>query len=268
MTSPSQSPETSVLFDLTRGIALVSPSSGSSAVSSPPPLPSDAVTAVGPAQSAAPALPPVLEKPIRLAALDGKLSYFPGVKSKDVAVETVRPTDNPDLIWDPTSHDVIAWGDVIAYNVSPADLVTVVERTAAIRDFKRFSTRSPQVMRVFPDDRQYRSGQTVEIDLSDVKARGLIVFNVSGDGTIQMLYPNRSDQSPVPSARMRIPLRVREPFGAEQVVAITSQERLVDLEQILAQADQRRASSQVIRALQRYISPDTRIGSVGFFTAP
>jgi hypothetical protein len=268
MTSPSQSPETSVLFDLTRGIALVSPSGGSSAASSPSPLPSGAVTAVGPAQSAAPASPPVLEKPIRLAALDGKLSYFPGVKSKDVAVETVRPTDNPDLIWDPTSHDVIAWGDVIAYNVSPADLVTVVERTAAIRDFKRFSTRSPQVMRVFPDDRQYRSGQTVEIDLSDVKARGLIVFNVSGDGTIQMLYPNRSDQSPVPSARMRIPLRVREPFGAEQVVAITSPERLVDLEQILAQADQRRASSQVIRALQRYISPDTRIGSVGFFTAP
>jgi hypothetical protein len=271
MTSPSQSPETSVLFDLTRGIALVSPSGGSPAVSSPSPPPSGAVTAVGPAQSAAPAAPappPILEKPIRLAALDGKLSYFPGVKSKDVAVETVRPTDNPDLIWDPTSHDVIAWGDVIAYNVSPADLVTVVERTAAIRDFKRFSTRSPQVMRVFPDDRQYRSGQTVEIDLSDVKARGLIVFNVSGDGTIQMLYPNRSDQSPVPSARMRIPLRVREPFGAEQVVAITSQERLVDLEQILAQADQRRASSQVIRALQRYISPDTRIGSVGFFTAP
>jgi hypothetical protein len=268
MTSPSQSPETSVLFDLTRGIALVSPSGGNSAVSPPSPQSSGAVTAVGPAQSAATTSAPVLEKPIRLAALDGKLSYFPGVKSRDVAVETVRPTDNPDLIWDPTSHDVIAWGDVIAYNVNPADLVTVVERTAAIRDFKRFSTRSPQMMRVFPDDRQYRSGQTVEIDLSDVKARGLIVFNVSGDGTIQMLYPNRSDLSPVPSANMRIPLRVREPFGAEQVVAITSQERMVDLEQILAQADQRRASGQVIKALQRYISPDTRIGSVGFFTAP
>ena len=120
----------------------------------------------------------------------------------------------------------------------------------------------------FPDDRQYRSGQTVEIDLSGRQGTRAVVFNVSGDGTIQMLYPNRSDQSPVPSARMRIPLRVREPFGAEQVVAITSQERLVDLEQLLAQADQRRASSQVIRALQRYISPDTRIGSVGFFTAP
>ena len=36
----------------------------------------------------------------------------------------------------------------------------------------------------------------------------------------------------------------------------------------LAQADQRRASGQVIKALQHYISPDTRIGSVGFFTAP
>ena len=123
-------------------------------------------------------------------------------------------------------------------------------------------------MRVSPDDRQYHNEQTVEIDLSDAAGRALIVFNVSGNGTIQMLYPIGSDASPVQSASLRLPLRVREPFGADQVVAITSRERMVELEKVLLQMDRRRASAQVIKSLQRYMPPDARVGSIGFFTVP
>ena len=83
--------------------------------------------------------------------------------------------------------------------------------------------------------------QTIEINLSDVAARAVIVFNVSGDGTIQMLYPINSDPSPPNSASLRLALRVREPFGAEQVIAITSQERMVELEKTFRQLDQRLA---------------------------
>jgi hypothetical protein len=287
MTSPSQAPETSIVFGLTRGISLVQAPGGATppaagGPASPPPVKaapaaaSDtggaAQAASAPSPGASPASSPlisgVIEKPIRLAALDGKLTYFPSVKSRDTKIETVRPTDNPDLIWDPTSHDVIAWGDVIAYNVDAADLPSVIDRTAAIRALKQFSTRSPQVMRVSPDDRQHRRGQTIEINLSDVAARAVIVFNVSGDGTIQMLYPINSDPSPPNSASLRLALRVREPFGAEQVIAITSQERMVELEKTFRQLDQRRAPAQIIKVLQQYASRDARIGSIGFFTTP
>src|SRR5579872_564351 len=283
MTSPNQSPEKSVVFGLTRGISLVQvPSGGASPSSSsvsPPTINPPATSKTSPpvaASSAPPAAPQpsspliagVTEKPIRLAALDGKLTYFPSIKSRDTTIETVRPTDNPDLIWDPTSHDVIAWGDVIAYNVDSADLPSVVERTAAIRALKQYSTRSPQVMRVSPDDRQHHRGQKIEINLSDVGARAVIVFNVSGDGTVQMLYPINSDPSPPTSATLTLTLRVREPFGAEQVIAITSRERMVELEKTFLQLDQRRAPGQIIKLLQRYASADARIGSIGFFTTP
>ena len=137
-----------------------------------------------------------------------------------------------------------------------------------IRTLKQFSTRSPQVMRVSPDDRQYHRGQKIEIILSDVGARAVIIFNVSGDGTIQMLYPMNSDPSPATYANLQLPLRVRDPFGAEQVIAITSQQRMVELENTLLQLDQRRAPGQIIKLLQRYASPDARIGSIGFFTTP
>jgi hypothetical protein len=206
--------------------------------------------------------------PIRLAALDGNTGHFASVAPKDVTLQAVQPTDNPDLIWDPASHDVIAWGDVVAYGVDVASLQTVIDRTAAIRELKRMATRSPQQMRLWPDDRQQRAGQTVEVELSDVASRAVLLFNVSGDGTVQMLYPVGSDAAAARSASLRLPLRVGEPFGAEQIVAVTSQQRMSDLETVLMQSNRRRASGQIIKSLQRYLPADARIASISFFSAP
>ena len=68
-----------------------------------------------------------------------------------------------------------------------------------------------------------------------------MLFDISGDGTIQMLYPFGSDQASIQSSSLRLPLRVREPFGAEQVVAISSSQRVVELEQALLQLNRRKA---------------------------
>lgn len=274
MTSPNRSPDTDVAFGLTRGVTLIQGPIEAPLPSAPPLAsvpPASANLATG---GSAPALlpgakPQIVERvsaPIRLAALDGQTSYFPSLTSRDSTFQAVQPTDNPDLIWDPGSHDVIAWGDVIAYGVNLVDLPTVIDRTAAIRTLKGMATQSPQLMRVSPDDRLQHADQKVDIDLSDVGGRAVVLFDVSGDGTIQMLYPIGSDASPVRSANLRLPLRVSEPFGAEQVVAVTSQQRMVDLEKVLQQLNHRRASGQVIKSLERYMPADARIGSVGFFT--
>jgi Caspase domain len=284
MTSPNRSPDIDVAFGLTRGVTLIqgpiegpqpsapkSPqSSPQSSASSPPASASPAAGALAPSPSPGPSpqIAGQVSPPIRLAALDGKTNYFPSPKSSDSTFQAVRPTDNPDLIWDPVSHDVIAWGDVIAYGVDLPDLSTVIDRTAAIRTLKGIATQSPQIMRVSPDDRPHHNDSTVNIDLSEVGGRAVVLFNVSGDGTIQMLYPTGSDVSPVRFADLRIPLRVREPFGAEQVVAVTSQQRMVDFEKALRQLNLRRASGQVIKSLERYMPADARVGSVGFFTLP
>jgi hypothetical protein len=277
MTSPNRSPDVDVAFGLTRGVTLIQ-----GPIEGPQPSASKSVASLSPASAslAAGGIAPIplpgpnpkivgqVSPPIRLAALDGKTNYFPSPKSRDSTFQTVPPTDNPDLIWDPVSHDVIAWGDVIAYGVDPVDIPTVIDRTAAIRTLKGIATQSPQVMRVSPDDRLQHNDQTVNIDLSEVEGRAVVLFNVSGDGTIQMLYPIGSDASPVRSANLRLPLRVREPFGAEQIVAVTSLQRMVDFENALQQLNRRRASGQVIKSLERYMPADARVGSVGFFSVP
>lgn len=295
ISSPAQTPETDVAFELTRGVVLIqgpAPRAATAQAAVPadgkaPPAPvATTKTPTVPTLAAAPNSAPGnavptgtalagtapaplrLSTPIRLAALDGKMSYFSGVSTKDVTVQAVQPTDNPDLIWDPVSHDVIAWGDVVAYGMEVANLPTVVDRTAAIRELKRMATRSPQTMRIWPDDRQQRAGQTIEVELSDVAARALLLFNVSGDGTIQMLYPVGTDAPLAKSPSLRLPLRVGEPFGAEQIVAVTSQQRMSDLETVLIQLNRRRASGQLIKSLERYLPADARIASIGFFSAP
>jgi Caspase domain len=282
MTSPNRSPDVDVAFGLTRGVTLIQGPIEGPQPSVPKSVAPKSVASLSPASASlaaggtapiplpgpSPQIVGQVSPPIRLAALDGKTNYFPSPKSRDSTFQTVTPTDNPDLIWDPVSHDVIAWGDVIAYGVDPVDLPTVIDRTAAIRTLKGIATQSPQVMRVSPDDRLQRNDQTVNIDLSEVEGRAVVLFNVSGDGTIQMLYPIGSDASPVRSANLRLPLRVREPFGAEQIVAVTSLQRMVDFENALQQLNRRRASGQVIKSLERYMPADARVGSVGFFSVP
>jgi hypothetical protein len=279
ISSPAQTPETDVAFELTRGVVLIQgpaarEASGPAGAAAPGegwPAAPPAITAKAPTSAASiSAAPPVprLGAPIRLAALDGKMNYFENVKPQDVTVQAVQRTDSPDLIWDPVSHDVIAWGDVVAYGVEITGLPTVVDRTAAIRELKRMATRSPQVMRMWPDDRQQRSGQTVEVDLSDVESRAVLLFNVAGDGTVQLLYPVGSDASVARSASLRLSLKVGEPFGAEQIVAVTSKQRMMDLETALMQLNRRRASGQVIKSLERNLPADARIASIGFFSVP
>jgi hypothetical protein len=266
-TSPGRAVDRDVVFELTRGLVLPVPSGPQS--DPPAAIPASIPDQAVPIAKTSPSGPvPAQSLPIRLAALDGGTNYFPKLTSREATIEIVRPIDNPDLIWDPKSRDVISWGDVVAYKVELNDLVTVIDRTAAIRELKKIATKSPQVVRVAPDDAQHHNEEPVQIELSDVAGRAVILFDISGDGTIQMLYPIGSDAAPTQAGSLRLPLRVREPFGAEQVVVITSAERVTALEQALLELNRRKVPGQLIRVMAKYLPSDARVGSIGFFTAP
>jgi BMFP domain-containing protein YqiC len=60
---------------------------------------------------------------------------------------------------------------------------------------------------------------------------------------------------------------VREPFGSDQLVVVTSRQRMTALEQALQGLEGRRPV-QVINMIKRFMPGDARIGSAGLFTAP
>jgi hypothetical protein len=261
-TSPGR-PIDSDVYQLTRGTDF-----GADIKAQPKPVLQAGEPQGNPASETASEKNPASQRPIRLAALDGRMDYFSNLKPRDVTIEAVGPVDNPDLIWDPDSHDVIAWGDVVAYNVGSSDLASVVDRTAAVRELKKIATKAPQLLRLTAGDEQHHNDDMVQVELSDVAQRSVVLVNISGDGTIQLLYPLGPDASQNTASNFQISLRVRRPFGADQIVAVTSTERLSGLEQAVTELNRRRAPGALIKSMTRYLPANVRIGSIGIFTAP
>lgn len=221
------------------------------------------------AQTLADTIPaPSLDRPITIASLDGNNGLLADLTRREAPFQIVRPSDNPDLIWDPASHDVIAWGDVVAYNVDPGDLSSIIDRTAAIRELKSIATKVPQGLKVMPNDSLHHEGDLVHLGVSDVAGRALVLFNIAGDGTVQQLYPVASDPALIEAPDFEFPVRVRSPFGSDQLIAITSSQPMIALEKALQQLNRRRAPLEMMQMVQRYAPADVHIGAAGVFTTP
>jgi hypothetical protein len=268
---PPDGSDSDVMFSRTRAVIMLDapgarPSSSQQPATALTPGPS--VSKAPPATSSAAARP---EKPldtVRIAVLSNQRDLLKGLERREVKFDIVGSNENPDLVWDASSFDVLAGADVIARSVDLRDLPSVIDRFAAVSGFKRLSAAAPQTVRVTPDDKIRRRDARLEVQVSDVAQRALLMFNIAGDGTIQALYPFGSDLPVIATADYKFPVVVGEPFGADQVVAITSSQRMVDLEQALKKMNQRRAAVEFYRIVERHAPPDARIGFTTLYSAP
>ena len=267
-----------VLYGRTRAVVLLDPTERSeprpqSPPPSPPPSPP---TAAGPAPSpskpvaSTPPRPatPAQSDPIRLAVLQNQRELLKDLEPRESRFEVVAPNDNPDLVWDPITLDVLAGADVIAHQIKLSDLPGAIDRLAAVNGFKRLAAKAPQTLRVLPDDKVHPRDSRIEVQISGVAQRSLLLFNITGDGTVQALYPIGSDQPILATADYKFSVVVGEPFGADQVVAITSSQRLSDLEQAVKKMNQRRTAMEVYKLVERYAPADARIGATSLYSSP
>jgi hypothetical protein len=221
----------------------------------------------------APASPPGGSQPtalaaVRIAVLGNQRDLLASVEAREARFEVVGTRDNPDMVWDPASLDVLAGGDVIARGIDRAALGGVIDRMAAVNGFKRLAARAPQAVRILPDDRVHHRDARIDVQVSGMAQRSLVMFNIAGDGTVQALYPVSSDPRIIATAEHRFQVRVGEPFGADQLVAVTAGQRLGDLEEAVKKLSRRRAAVEVFRAVERYAPAGARIGAAGLYTAP
>lgn len=221
-------------------------------------------------QGRRPARPAAASKtkdPIRIASLDRQSARLEGLMSH-AAYQVVAPDQSPDLVWDPSTRDVMTGGEVLAHNVDREDLGVIVDRMAAIRWFKVRAAKSPQDIKIFPDDTLHKKGEQVEIAIQGLTGRSLIVFNIAGDGTIQLLYPLGSDPPVVKSAEQRITVLVREPFGSDQIIAVSAASRQDELEQAMRQLDRQQNPLKVAELVERYDGAGVWVGLTGLSSAP
>ncbi len=217
------------------------------------------------------AIAPKASKPldaVRLAVVGNEQALLKDVEAREVRFEPTTTSDNPDLVWDPITLDVLAGPDIVARGIAQRDLSSVIDRFAAVSGFKRLSTTAPQTVRVLPDDKVHRRAERLDVQVSGVLQRSLLMFNIAGDGTVQVLYPIGSDPAIINSTDYKFPVLVGEPFGSDQVIAISSPQRLTDLEQAIKKMSQRRTAVEVYKLVERYAPSDARIGVTNLYTSP
>jgi Caspase domain len=204
---------------------------------------------------------------IKIASLTNS-TELSRLERRETPFAVASSVSEADLAWDPRTGDVLSGGDVVAYRTEKADLPSIVDRMAAVQRLKQLLSRSPQGMKVDPDDALHHEFSKVVVDVLNVKDRSLILFDIASDGTIQALYPKANDSPFLTESKYRLPVVVRSPFGADQVVAITSSQRMLALEQVVNEFNGRRAAGEIVKLVERYAPKDARIGSVGIFTSP
>ena len=260
-----------VVAEVTRGIsvhpvgAAQSGGGGLTILSASPPDDKPAVAIFGAPDRPAAASPD--GDLVKLASLDGRALEL-GDLPKTLPVKLVAPSGDPDIVWDPNSHDVLSGGDVIAHDVSVADLAGVVDRTLVLDGLKRRAAQHAQDIRLLPGDDVHAKGTRVEIDVGKLNDRYLVLFDLAGNGAAQLLYPLGSDPPQRTDADYSAELQVREPFGADLIVAVTAKQRLGDLERLLQQSARRLDPLLFRQALSQSDSAGLKIGFVGLFTAP
>ena len=210
---------------------------------------------------------------VRIAILKGSAADLAGVEPYAAKVEVVARETQPDLVWDAASGDVVSrLGDVVARNIKLRDLAGVLDRTAAVAAIAKLSELRPQRVMLAPNDKHHRENERVTFRADDVKGKSIILFNLASDGTVQFLYPRRRDRvGPSETAIIELnDIEVKPPFGADHVVAIVSDTRLLELQEAIKVFDGVRAAGRIPGILRKHLPSDqsVRIGFAGLFTVP
>ncbi|MGO7808014.1 caspase, partial [Rhizobium ruizarguesonis] len=87
------------------------------------------------------------------------------------------------------------------------------DRMAALDTLKRLSDTNPQTVRVTPSDAVHRECERVGVTVADIANRKLVLCDVTGDGTVQFLYPNEEEGDAARSQNFDRERSVGAPFG-------------------------------------------------------
>jgi hypothetical protein len=182
----------------------------------------------------------------------------------------VGPDQSAELTWHAPSGDVISHlGDLVARDIWLDDLQGVVDKWRALDAIRNLSSVRSLVMRMRPGDGIHHAGDIIRFEISELGFRYLTMFSLSGDGTVNYLYPFPQDNPLVHEDPYTLKLRVQPPFGADHLIAITSEEQPISLQKALGRLEGQRAGRTVPTLLQEHIADKKyRMGLQGLYTSP
>jgi hypothetical protein len=146
---------------------------------------------------------------------------------RNLAGVTVSGAGAADLIWDGKSRQVLSGlGEPVAHGVTLATLQPVIDKWRLLPFLKRLGALSPLRIALHPGDGRHPVGAHVKIVSEPIRHAYVTVFNLSGDGRIQFLFPSEPHDPTGgawrPDKPYELQLVVRLPIGADHAVVIAS----------------------------------------------
>jgi hypothetical protein len=204
---------------------------------------------------------------VRLAASDGQNGRLVGLSTKAPYV-VVELQANPDAVWNPLTREVMTDGVVSAHNIGRDELSAIIDRIAVLHWIQARAKTTPQAVRILPEQRAHKKDSIVEIQLDGLAHRSLILVNLAGDGTLQVLYPRGVDPPTREDPQFRVQLQVGDPLGADEIVALSSLQPMAVLQDAMHRLDSSRDPTKLREAIETLGPADLLLGSAGLLTTP
>lgn len=234
-------------------------------------------------ESPVPANPPAAPVGIAIWVLETGRDEAAALLAKVPGARLAASADAAALFYDPAGQRLLDQsGRTIAEGLSPQRLPVAVARQEALIALRELAVRSgldtrivlPGEARQGPpsvaSDDVHRAGTRLTVQVRAFQHRHLVVFNLAGDGTVQLLYPiaRMRDPAELPvGADYEFRADVKAPFGADHVVAIAGARPLSGLVQRLAELDGKAEPLAALEAARLSLSGMAyQLGIQGIFT--
>jgi hypothetical protein len=238
---------------------------------------------------AAPVAPPPLPKPTPPAEtglpvwiVDQTVDEARGMLAGIPGVSLAASEDRAILYYESTQRLVLdRAGRLLAERLPLARLSTLAERQVLIETLRAEATRSGLETRIEPGgqgrageapvsgDDVHAQGQRLRVLIEGFAHSNLIVFNLAGDGTVQLLYPlaRFGDSLTIAARHYELPVQVKAPFGSDHVVAIASERPLAALLARLVALDGKPEPARLLEVIRtEFASGRRQLGIQGIFT--
>ena len=198
-------------------------------------------------------------------------------------VTEVADGESADIVYDAAGGVLLyRTGDIVAeFDLSESTTVLAPRLQGAIDKWRLInvlagldSSRDPELS-LEDGDRVYRDGEEVRFSLLSMHHSRVTLFNLAYDGTVQHIAPSLGARSDLYAGRLHIGRPVGErlavipPFGADHLVAITTEVDVPELSDAVFAADGRREAAELARDLMEVLhGREFGIDWVGVYTRP
>jgi hypothetical protein len=123
-------------------------------------------------------------------------------------------------------------------------------------------------MKVTPHDGLHKLGESIGFSISDIDYPYLVIFSLSGDGTVHFHFPLADEPEQITIGRpVQYEFDVAPPFGADHIIAVNSRNSLKPLIAQLNSLDGGDDAEQAVEAVLKHLGEKSRLGLQGLYTA-